>query len=160
MVESKEGCGANFILYLPRGVGEAPIDFEAGFVMPKPGGRVLVLEDEPGIQSLFEGYLKRMGLECVITCRGEDTLEEYQWALASERPFDLVITDLTIPGGMGGKKAMEGLLQLDPQAKAVVVSGYSEVEILANPGGYGFCAALAKPFSFDELAQILGEVLG
>jgi len=67
--------------------------------------------------------------------------------------------DLTVPGGMGGRDAVRELLAIDPAARVLVSSGYSEDPIMAAPRSYGFRAGLVKPYRPDELAAKLSEVL-
>ncbi|MCI5228318.1 MAG: response regulator, partial [Candidatus Electrothrix sp. AX2] len=72
-----------------------------------------------------------------------------------DNPIDLVILDLTIPGGMGGKEAAQKILQLDPEAKLIVASGYSNDQVMAEYSEYGFRAAVAKPFTLNELREAI-----
>jgi two-component system cell cycle sensor histidine kinase/response regulator CckA len=70
-----------------------------------------------------------------------------------------VIMDLTIPGGMGGQDAVRELLQLDPAARAIVASGYSQDQVLAEFQAYGFKGVLAKPYRLQEIGRVLHQVL-
>ena len=160
VVESVEGQGTTFSVFLPRGDGqEVEAAAKPGVTVPR-GGKVLVLEDEAGIRRLLSRYLKEMGLRGVFTETGEETVALYQAALEADEPFDVVLTDLTIPGGMGGRQTVARLRQLDPLVRAVVISGYSHEEVLARYREYGFLAALGKPFTSKDLARVLGLVLG
>jgi CheY-like chemotaxis protein len=159
-VESVPGEGAVFRVFLPRGLGEKgtiPLP-DAHVAVPK--ARVLVLEDEAGIQALLRRQLNRLGLEAVITADGVETVRHYSQAMEEGHPFDVVLTDLTIPGGQGGRRTLEQLKVLDPDVRAVVVSGYSHEDILANFQDHGFQGALAKPFGIDQLRAVLARVLG
>ncbi|MHB1671844.1 MAG: response regulator, partial [Acidiferrobacter sp.] len=80
-------------------------------------------------------------------------------AVDEERPYHLVIMDLVIPGGMGGREAVRKLLEFDPKAKVIVSSGYSNDPIMANYKHYGFCEAVAKPYRNDELRTVVQRVL-
>ena len=124
------------------------------------GKKVLILEDELGIHRVLRGYLERLGLHSVFTTDGKTTVAMYEAALDAGDPFDLVLADLTIPGGMGGREAMTHLLEIDPKVKAVVISGYSNEKVLAEYEQHGFLGALGKPFHFDQLAQVVGQALG
>jgi len=73
-------------------------------------------------------------------------------------PFDVVIMDLTIPGGMGGKEAARQILVLDPKAKIIVSSGYSDDPVLAKHTKYGFCDVITKPFPLEELYEKIMRV--
>ena len=90
---------------------------------------------------------------------GAEAIQAYGAACGSGKPFDVVIMDLTIPGGMGGKEAVGKLLERDPQARVLVTSGYSNDPVMANYAEYGFVGALAKPISIQELADMLKRVL-
>ena len=71
----------------------------------------------------------------------------------------MVILDLTIPGGMGGKETIERLLELDPDVKAIVSSGYSNDPVVANYRDYGFTTVVSKPYMMDELREALQSVM-
>ncbi|MBI5742966.1 MAG: response regulator [Elusimicrobia bacterium] len=79
---------------------------------------------------------------------------------AAGRPFAAVIMDLTISGGMGGAEAVKKLKELDPSAKAIVSSGYADAPIMADYGAHGFLGMLSKPYQLEDLAAIMGKVLG
>jgi len=68
--------------------------------------------------------------------------------------------DLTVPSGMGGREAMRGLLAIDPEAKAVVSSGYSQDPVMANFRDYGFRDVLAKPYSVLDVSRVLSGLVG
>jgi DNA-binding NarL/FixJ family response regulator len=75
------------------------------------------------------------------------------------QPFDVVIMDLTIPGGMGGKEAIKKLLEIDPKVKAIVSSGYSTDPVMADFRSYGFSGVAVKPYNIEELSEILDKVI-
>jgi DNA-binding NarL/FixJ family response regulator len=83
----------------------------------------------------------------------------YRQAREAGEPFDVVIMDLTIPGGMGGKEAIKSLLALDPNARAIVSSGYADDPVMARHAEYGFIGRLAKPYTKNALCELLGQVL-
>lgn len=103
--------------------------------------------------------LNRMGYEVVSTADGTETIDTFRQAINRGDPFDLVILDLTIPGGMGGAKVMPELIKLDPEVKAIVSSGYSNDPIMANYSEYGFCGIAPKPYTRQQLTELLGRVL-
>ena len=118
------------------------------------------MDDEEIIRDLASDMLCRLGYEAVMAKDGDETLKLYRKALKIEKPFDLVILDLTIPGGMGGKATMEKLVEMDKDVKAVVSSGYSNDPVMSNYRSYGFRAAVKKPYLIQELSEALQSVLG
>jgi CheY-like chemotaxis protein len=102
--------------------------------------------------------LKALGYEVEVASDGAAAIESYVAAKSGGHPFNLVITDLTVPTGMGGKELMRRLRELDPQVKAVVSSGYSLDPVMANFKDYGFIGVIPKPYTMDELKRVLAEV--
>jgi len=117
------------------------------------------MDDEEMIRNLAQAQLSTLGHEAVLVVDGEQAINKYQKLQDSGTPVDLVIMDLTIPGGMGGREAVQKLLQLAPEAKIIVASGYSNDPVMANYREYGFCAAVAKPFNLAELREGIDSVL-
>ena len=103
--------------------------------------------------------LNRLGYEVEVAQDGAVALAMYQKAKEAGEPFDAVILDLTIPGGMGGKEAIGKLLEIDPDVKAVVSSGYSEDPVLSNFGEYDFRGVVSKPYKVEELSEVLHRVM-
>jgi CheY-like chemotaxis protein len=101
-----------------------------------------------------------MGFEVSAVADGAEVLARYREARAAGRPFDVVVMDLTVPGGMGGREAMEKLRALDPQVKAVVSSGYSSDPVMASHRAHGFAGMVAKPYRITDLANVLQELIG
>lgn len=102
--------------------------------------------------------LEDAGYEVVAVACGTAALAAWQQALAQERPFAAALLDLTVPGGDGGKETMPKLLAMDPSAKGIVISGYSDDPVLANYQRYGFVARIAKPFCVERLLSVLASV--
>ena len=117
------------------------------------------MDDEYAVRSIITEMLEQYGYSVVAAADGAEAVERFREAHEREQSFDAVIMDLTVPGGLGGKEALGQLLQIDPQVKAIVVSGYSNDPVMANYGNYGFAACLGKPFSPDTLARTLDEVM-
>jgi len=160
-VESQIGQGTTFRFWLPALHGEvARSDSRPPWTPARLTGRVLFMDDEKIIRDLAVALLQRFGLEADCAVDGAEAIERYRAAQVAGKPFDLVIMDLTIPGGMGGLAAVGELKKLDPDVKAVVSSGYSSDPVMANYRAHGFVGMVAKPYEVNEFARVLREVLG
>jgi CheY-like chemotaxis protein len=113
------------------------------------------MDDEEIVQRVAVRMLRVLNCECVVANDGVQAIEAYKKASAENRPFGAVIMDLTIPGGMGGAEAVVKLKEIDPKARVLVSSGYSDDPVMSEFGKYGFDAALAKPYKFEELSSAL-----
>jgi CheY-like chemotaxis protein len=121
--------------------------------------RVLLLEDEPLILQLLEQHLQRCGCDSSATTDGAETIARYREAMESGQPYDLIILDLSIPGGMGGAAAMETIRRMDPAVRAVVSSGYSDDPVMSRYIDYGFRAVLPKPYQPQDLIDLVRGML-
>ena len=157
-VESNVDRGTTFTFCLPAAARE--VEVPSSGVIQKGSGLVLVMDDDDMIRLGMTALLGELGYDVETTADGEEAIERYGEALKSDRPFDAVILDLTIPGGMGGAETIERLKELDPRVRAVVASGYSTDPIMANYREYGFKAVLPKPFQPAELSRAMDQVLG
>jgi two-component system cell cycle sensor histidine kinase/response regulator CckA len=159
-VESAVGVGTTFHIYLPAArklSGEEKAPVPAG--VPRHG-RVLVMDDEEAVRRVVGLTLRRMGHEVELVEDGQTAVEVYKKAKSRGRHFDVVILDLMVPGRMGGREAIQALLQIDPAVKAVVMSGYANDPVVLEHDRYGFKGALTKPFNLGQLREILSRVLG
>jgi signal transduction histidine kinase/CheY-like chemotaxis protein len=153
------GQGSEFTVMLPRAAAPAdatPAEPAAGGLLT---GRVLVMDDEDIIRELCSNMLSAMSVYCDAVRSGEEAVDAYCSAAGRGKPYDAIIMDLTVRGGMGGREAMEKILAFDPSAKAVVSSGYSESNEMADYRRYGFSAVIPKPYTFSELKKVMTLVL-
>lgn len=158
-VESVPGKGSTFSIFLPaRSAAVLPAKPQAAGLMCG-SGRILVMDDEEIITDVTSVILARLGYEVVCAQDGAEAVALYEKALLEKQPFSLVIMDLTIPGGMGGKEAVLKLRELDPAVKAIVSSGYSNDPIMADFKENGFCGVVAKPYSLKQLSDTVHAVL-
>ncbi len=119
-------------------------------------GRILVMDDEEIVQTLFFKVLSRLGFSVDTANTGEKALDIFKKRFSENETYKAVITDLAVPGSMGGVKLAEELHKLDPSLKVIISSGYSDDEVIFHYQKYGFSAAVNKPFSLDELKSALG----
>jgi PAS domain S-box-containing protein len=157
-VESEEGYGATFIIHLPAS------DLELRKPSPPTTetcgtGRILVMDDEEMVRLVTQSMLEHHGYEVTLTCDGAEVIEKYRSASQAGLPFDAVLMDLTIPGGMGGKEALARLLEFDPGIRAIVASGYSNDPVMANYKIHGFRKVITKPYTIEELIATVAEVV-
>lgn len=158
-VESAVGMGTTFFLYLPASSQTMRVASPPAARSYHGSGRILVMDDEEAIRELAGQMLMQLGYAVESACDGTEAIALYSKAKDTGQPFDAVIMDLTIPGGMGGKEAMRRLRELDPQIKAIVSSGYSTDPIMANFRHYGFRGVVVKPYNLDDLSTALHRVL-
>lgn len=137
----------------------APAAYQQGPPARPRGRRVLILEDEPLIRQLLLRHLETMGCGVTATAEGSETVRLYAEQLRAGQPFDLVIMDLSIPGGMGGAQAMERIRRMDPEVCAIVSSGYSDDPVMSRHADYGFQGVLPKPYQPRELQDLVEEFL-
>ena len=160
-VVSSPGGGSTFYLFLPATdsivapVEETPVPE----VPPPTTARILVLDDEEAICALVACALEPFGYEVVEAFDAETAIEKYSSGLNEGRRFDLVISDLTIPGSMSGKEAVARMREMDPKVKAIVSSGYAMDPVMSRYQENGFCAMIAKPYEIATLGRVVSEVL-
>jgi len=161
-VESVLGSGTTFYLYLPASK-EKPVTGPGNSKEFKYSGkaRILVMDDEEGVRKVAGRLLKRIGYgDIEYAVEGDGAVNLYKEAMESGRPFNVVILDLTIPGGMGGEMTLKKLLEIDPAVIAVVSSGYADESVMSDYRRYGFKGMIAKPYTIEELRKSMQEVIG
>jgi PAS domain S-box-containing protein len=159
-VESKIGIGTTFFIYLPKSEKELPLEEEAGVGELIYGkGNVLIMDDEEILRTAAGLLLGELGYSVDFARDGREAIEVYKKAKDSGEPFNVVIMDLTIPGGMGGKEAIKELLEIDPDVRAIVCSGYSTDPIMSEFKDYGFKAVIVKPYDIDVLSRTVNDVI-
>ena len=126
----------------------------------RPKGRILLMDDDEMIRELTGEKLSRLGYQPALAASGEEAVARFEKALREGRPFDVVILDLMVQSGMGGKEAVRRILDIDPHAKAIISSGYTNDPVTSNFWEYGFAAALAKPYQTGALEKLLESVMG
>jgi PAS domain S-box-containing protein len=159
-VESKPGEETTFHLYLPASGKPCEGEMSLSESHPPQRGRgtILLMDDEELIRQTTGEMLRQLGYQVDLCEDGVAAIERYRKALEAGQPYTVVMMDLTIPGGMGGKAAMKKVLEINPSANGIVMSGYSNDPILAHYRDYGFSAAVMKPFTLEELSKALAAV--
>ena len=159
-VKSEPGRGTMFTIYLPAASREQHVAVDAKTSQIASGkGRILVMDDDKMVGDVAEHILTHLGYEVELCVDGVETVNRYKELQEAGKAVDLIIMDLTIPGGMGGKEAVQEILAINPEAKVIVASGYSNDPILANCREYGFQAAVTKPFDLADLSKAVRSVL-
>ncbi|MFI5304966.1 MAG: PAS domain S-box protein [Nitrospiria bacterium] len=158
-VSSELGKGTTFSIFLPAWSDQVLSIKENTKSLVFGKGRVLIMDDEEPVRNVGEEILKHLGFEVVSATGGGEVLELYRKAKLSGRPFDLVILDLTIPGGMGGKETMQKLIEMDPEVKGVVSSGYSDNLVMSEFQKYGFRGIVPKPYKIEEFSQAVAAAM-
>ncbi|MDR3089455.1 MAG: response regulator [Desulfobulbaceae bacterium] len=152
------GRGTMFTLWLPASSEAPPRAATSGGDFHAAKGVVLVVDDDEIIREVVGKMLGAAGYTVLFAKEGREALAIYSERLDRRQTVDCVILDLTIPGGMGGKSAMDALLRLDPQAKGIVTSGYVGDSVVTDYSQHGFVGAITKPFTLSELLAVVRRV--
>lgn len=122
-------------------------------------GRILLMDDDEGVRQITGDVLKRLGYMVELAGDGSRAIDLYQKAGEAGKPFDAVIIDLTIPGGMGGNETLERLMAIDPNVRAILSSGHLNDPTMTEYKKYGFRGVLTKPYRIHDLGQTLRAVI-
>ncbi len=157
-VDSPPGGGAVFTIYLPA-CGEMELKEPVRRSSSLSGHeKVLLMDDEPSLRESMTNLLRNYGYEVHSVSHGEDAIQIFQKEKLSSRQFDLVILDLTIKGGLGGKETVQRLRAVCPDVKIIAASGYSQDPVLSNYEEFGFDGIIVKPFTIEELTHVMKSV--
>ncbi len=162
-VDSEENKGTIFSIFLPASTKVELKETKINSPVVKRAVRkklnILIMDDEQVICELLTEMLEILGYESDFANEGNETIKKYKKSLQTNNPYDLVIMDLTIPGGKGGLETVKEILQLNPDAKIVVSSGYGHGKIMSDYKEYGFVDIAPKPYTIDKLEETLHRVL-
>jgi len=165
-VDSVIGKGTKFTIYLPasnkvikHNIANEENNNNINLTHIKKNAKILIMDDEEIVLDVCEQMIKNLGHRVYTARDGNELIAIYKKAIKEREPFDIVIMDLTIRGGMGGIEAISLLKQIDKNVKAVASSGYSNDSIFVKYKQYGFCAFVTKPYKFDELKKVIDKLL-
>lgn len=156
--DSTFGKGMVFTIFLPASDKEVLAENGQDESLKFGSGRILVMDDEVEVRNVVKEMISYLQFEVAVSRDGNEAIELYRRAIKDNKPFDVVILDLTVPGGLGGKETMEQLMEIDPDIKALVASGYATDPVMAEYRKFGFCGVIRKPFKINELSEILSEI--
>ncbi len=154
-IDSELGMGSTFTVYLPAAPGVQATARTEDALLVHGAGRVLVVDDEEAVRQSTSDMLRYLGYEPEVASDGKAAVKLYEQARREQRPFVAVVMDLTIPGGMGGRDAIEKIRALDPDVRAIVSSGYSNDPVMSDFRRFGFRGVIRKPYGIRELGQAL-----
>jgi len=157
-VLSTTGQGSVFYIFIPAIIKEINLSNKPEKDIKYGSGRILIVDDDAFVLKTIEKMLDFLQFTYVCTRSGEEGIKIYKEALKNKKPFNIIILDLTIPGGIGGKEIIEKLKKINPNIKAIVSSGYSNDPVMANYKNYGFCDVLSKPYTVEELSAVLNRI--
>ncbi|OHD57614.1 MAG: hypothetical protein A2Y33_06150 [Spirochaetes bacterium GWF1_51_8] len=155
---SEKGRGAQFKIYLPAEESQSFGTTDEDGKIFTGEGRVLVMDDEPGVLKTSVAILKTLGYRAQGFPNGEELIEEYRQSFVTGGRIKAVILDLTIPGGIGGEEVLTKLKRIDPGVTAIVASGYSNSPVMSDYRKFGFAGMLAKPYRAEELSALLVKI--
>jgi PAS domain S-box-containing protein len=165
-VHSTLGEGSTFRVFLPKTKSKLPpteleqqVKEEKSEGIHQGQGRILVMDDMEAMMLVAGEILKVLGYEVEFSTNGEEAIEAYKKAKESGNPFDAVVFDLTVPGGMGGVEASEILIEYDPDLIAIASSGYTTSSVMSHPEKSAFKAVVPKPYRIKEMSDALQQVL-
>ena len=164
-VESKLGQGSIFHIYLPaveEPISQGPAIFSNTNISKSKGvagGKILLMDDEEAVRNIGGEILAFFGCTVCLVGDGREAVQQYKKARETGDPFDAVILDLTIPGGLGGKETIKELLEVDPQVRGIVSSGYSNDPIMCRFREYGFKGMIGKPYDIEEIRETIDRVI-
>jgi PAS domain S-box-containing protein len=158
-VESKQGLGSTFFVYLPAVPGIALSSETKTNECTARGGRILVMDDEEDVLHATGVVLKYLGYEVEYTKDGGEAIALYKAMKEKGQPFSAVVLDLYVPAGMGAQETIKKLLEIDPYIKAIIACGYSDDPIVSEFRNYGFSGAVAVPYDLESMKNILNKML-
>lgn len=159
-VSSRPGRGTVFTVTLPAASGQPVVPPRALSTTTRfADHRALIMEDEADLRDLIGEICRSMGFDAHLTSHGADALTAFDRAVSEGRPFDLLVSDLLVPGAMGGQELVTRLRTKPLRFKALAVTGFSPEAAQKEPGASGFDMIVGKPFTVEELQHRITELM-
>jgi CheY-like chemotaxis protein len=158
-VKSKPGEGTSFFIFLPATMRKKVPEIRSEIQFKQLTGRILLMDDDPHLRPMLKKMLEHIGLTAECVPDGDTAIEKFNKAKNSNEPFNAVIMDLTISGGMGGVQTSAKIRELDETVPLIVASGYCDDPVMSDYKAYGFSERLVKPFTLDDLRKAMSAVL-
>jgi len=159
-VQSTPGIGTLFSVFLPVSSKQLQEKVRAAPAIRFGTGRVLFMDDDPKICELTGAMIASLDYTHDVARNGDEALQLYRRYLNVKRPYDAVLLDLTVIGGMGGEECFKRLRELDPEVRAIVTSGYDDDDMIKRYLEMGFVGYITKPYRVGDLGRVLKSVLG
>jgi PAS domain S-box-containing protein len=155
-VTSEENTGTSFKIYLKSAKEPVQkIESSEKITSGSGSGTILIMDDEIYILEVLVKMLKYQGYTVDCAKNGEEAIQLYSEKFSQNDPYDHVILDLTVYGGMGGKETITALKKINPEVKAIVSSGYSDNPVMANYKEFGFSGVLTKPYAIEDVIKAI-----
>lgn len=158
-VESQPGDGTAFYIYLPAALSVSTDEPQNTLCKHSGNGLFLVMDDEAVIRDSIGAILTSFGYTPVLKENGLEIVDSFISFRKENRAVCGMIFDLTVPGGMGGRDAVELIRHADSNVPVFVMSGYTDDPVMSNPRQFGFTASICKPFSRNDLSKLLNGYL-
>jgi PAS domain S-box len=158
-VESEPGIGTTFYIFIPASKEQSTLKKTRKEIAVNEKAKILLMDDEDTIRNAGGEMLTYFGYQVILARDGQEAIRLYKEAKETGKPFDVVIMDLTIPGGLGGIETITVLRQIDPEIKAIITSGYMSDVVMSEYERYGFSGVVTKPYQIDELNEVLMKVI-
>lgn len=157
-VETEVGKGTAFTIYLPVDSSSGDQEIHESGPAKLSGGKILVMDDQKMVRETATSMLQKLGYEVDSAVNGSEAIKKYRTGMDNMEPYNAVILDLTIPGGMGGIDTVQELLKIDPDVTAIVSSGYSTAPVMADYTSYGFSGVMIKPYSISQISDLMKNI--